>query len=320
MKKILIISQHDDFSTDEVMNWLISLGECVIRINYNDFVNILDFKIEQGNCFFEFSHRGEKINSDEIKSVYYRRGFLNLHDISDFNSISKNCTLNRFILQETKTFQEFLHLLLEQKNHIGNYKNRSMNKLQVLLYAQKCGINIPDTYISSQKTALLELLKNKSLITKNIFETAYITEEKCLYGSYTYNIDNELIDGSEDDFLYSLFQINIKKIFEIRSFYLDGVFFTTAMLTQKNTKTVTDFRHYDNDLPTRIIPFKLTQDLEEKLRKLFEKLDLNTGSIDMIYSEDGKYYFLEINPVGQYGMIGEPCNYYLEKQVALKLK
>ena len=45
-------------------------------------------------------------------------------------------------------------------------------------------------------------------------------------------------------------------------------------------------------------------------------IGLNTGSIDMILTPEGDYYFLEVNPVGQFGMISHPCNFYLEEKVA----
>ena len=40
----------------------------------------------------------------------------------------------------------------------------------------------------------------------------------------------------------------------------------------------------------------------------------------MIQSDKNELVFLEINPVGQFGMVSSPCNYYLEKKVASKLK
>jgi D-alanine-D-alanine ligase-like ATP-grasp enzyme len=50
-----------------------------------------------------------------------------------------------------------------------------------------------------------------------------------------------------------------------------------------------------------------------------QKLKLNTGSIDMIYTNDSKFIFLEVNPVGQFGMVSKPCNYNLEKKIALNI-
>ena len=94
------------------------------------------------------------------------------------------------------------------------------------------------------------------------------------------------------------------------------MFFAGAMFTQANPKTRVDFRNYDDEKPTRIIPFELPNYIREKLLSLTAKIGLDTGSIDMIYSTDCDYYFLEINPVGQFGMVSYPCNYHIEKQIA----
>ena len=47
-----------------------------------------------------------------------------------------------------------------------------------------------------------------------------------------------------------------------------------------------------------------------------KNLKLDTGSIDMIVTLDGEYVFLEINPIGQFGMVSYHCNYHLEKRIA----
>lgn len=49
-------------------------------------------------------------------------------------------------------------------------------------------------------------------------------------------------------------------------------------------------------------------------------ISLETGSIDLILTKDGLFIFLEVNPVGQFGMTSYPCNYYLEKLIAMELK
>lgn len=45
-------------------------------------------------------------------------------------------------------------------------------------------------------------------------------------------------------------------------------------------------------------------------------LNLNTGSIDVLKGIDGKYYFLEVNPVGQYLSPSISCGYCVEKNIA----
>ncbi len=314
---ILIISGPNDYSTDEVIRWLNYYKTPVERINYTDPVKIQDIKLNNHTIDFSILLNNRTIQYQDISGVYYRRGMLNIHP-STTNIISSNRSLNYLITNEIEILQDYLHQVIEEGNCIGNFKNRSLNKLRVLNLAKKHGIDFPQTYITSEKSTVEKLLQSSSLITKNISEVAHILEKENQHNSLTYAVDNIFIKNSSERFLYSLFQAKIKKDFEIRSFYLRGKFYSTAMFTQLNSKTNTDFRNYDDGKPTRIVPYQLPADLKEKLKRVFEELDINTGSVDMIYG-NGKYYFLEINPVGQYGMISEPCNYYLERELVKDL-
>jgi D-alanine-D-alanine ligase-like ATP-grasp enzyme len=64
------------------------------------------------------------------------------------------------------------------------------------------------------------------------------------------------------------------------------------------------------------VPYQLPKELEAKIDVLMQKLQLNTGSLDFMVTEDNQFYFLEVNPVGQFGMVSVPCNYYLEQKIA----
>ena len=46
-----------------------------------------------------------------------------------------------------------------------------------------------------------------------------------------------------------------------------------------------------------------------------DTLKLSTGSIDLVVDINDVYYFLEVNPVGQFGMVSSPCNYNIEKKL-----
>ena len=45
-------------------------------------------------------------------------------------------------------------------------------------------------------------------------------------------------------------------------------------------------------------------------------LSLNTGSIDLIYSKNNEYIFLEVNPVGQFGFLSLMTNQNLFYEIA----
>ncbi|KAF2516652.1 ATP-grasp domain-containing protein [Flavobacterium foetidum] len=93
-----------------------------------------------------------------------------------------------------------------------------------------------------------------------------------------------------------------------------------AIFSQSNPQTRLDFRAYDWDNPNRFIPYQLPEHIEAKIEMLMKNLNLNTGSIDLIKSStNGDYYFLEVNPSGQFGMTAFPCNFPLHKIVAENL-
>ena len=92
-----------------------------------------------------------------------------------------------------------------------------------------------------------------------------------------------------------------------------------AIFSQKDNQTEIDFRRYNLKKPNRTVPYQIPLSLEKKIIKLMTMLEFNTGSLDFIVDKEDNYYFLEINPSGQFGMVSLPCNYYLEKQMAIEL-
>ena len=107
----------------------------------------------------------------------------------------------------------------------------------------------------------------------------------------------------------------IKEI-ELRIFYLHGEFYSSAIFSQRDPQTRIDFRHYNNEKPNKVIPYKLPVEQEKKLQSLMQISGLNSGSIDMVLTDKGEYVFLEINPIGQFEQVSIPCNYNIFKKIA----
>jgi hypothetical protein len=164
------------------------------------------------------------------------------------------------------------------------------------------------------------IIENKTLITKAISESVHLYNNQCGFiMNYTGGINTKHIVKDNHRTTY-LIQEKVEKLFEIRSFYLEGNFYSMAMFSQQNEKTKDDFRNYDFSNPIRTVPFKLPIEVEAKLRNLMNVLTLNTGSIDIAYNSRKEYIFFEVNPVGQYGMVSNPCNYNLDREIAKSLK
>jgi ATP-GRASP peptide maturase of grasp-with-spasm system len=239
--------------------------------------------------------------------------------VSEMRVRHGNRVLSSFLSDEIKVlYENAIHDAVQYPNiEVGN-----LNKLTVINKAKKLKIHTPNTLVSNSKNDLLDffILNNKSIITKTIGEVEAFDFEDRSYALFTEVITDEKIEKLPNVFFPSLFQQMIEKSYEIRSFYIDGDFYSMAIFSGSDQKTKVDFRKYNQTKPNRTVPYQLPSNLELKLHKLMLELGLNTGSIDLIKSIDNKYYFLEVNPVGQFGMVSKPCNYFLEKIVANKLK
>ncbi|SDJ65300.1 grasp-with-spasm system ATP-grasp peptide maturase [Chryseobacterium jejuense] len=296
---ILIISQNQETTTTEVTKWLVKMKKNFIRIHEDEVFNIRtkDKRIyleSHRNCFF----------IDDITSVWYRRGGL------QFNRLQyKNNSINLSMDEYQHWLEDYVRKKLESKKHINKESNSDINKLWVLEQAQKYGLHIPP-YFLAENTDDVDLNKT---IMKTIGENPRMEN---IIKNYSGMMYTSVVEERENtNFFTTFFQEKIEKDFEIRSFFLNGHLWSTAIFSQNDEQTKIDFRKYNTKKPNRNVPYYLPKDIEEKVRLLMLSLDLNCGSLDFIKSGD-KHYFLEVNAVGQFLGLSVKCNYSLEKKIA----
>jgi hypothetical protein len=188
--------------------------------------------------------------------------------------------------------------------------------------AVQCGLDVPDTLVTADVQELRRFIaQHGSVVTKAASDAPMLFLDKQTCTSYTSLMSLDVVDGETlwRGGFPSLFQERLCKEYEVRSFYLTGTFYSMAIFSQQHLDTEVDFRKYVYTDPSRCVPYKLPPEIEESLTKLMERLGLQTGSIDLVRTKDGRLVFLEVNPVGQFGMTSYPCNYFLEKKVAAVL-
>jgi ATP-GRASP peptide maturase of grasp-with-spasm system len=326
---ICIFSSSVDYSTTDVIRWLHHLGKKdVIRVNYHDLNNNNQVRIDITEGSFSFALNGSRYQLQDIEAVWYRKGKNWLCDQFYPVTIEGHCVFSDYLNYKFKceesTLSEYLHFIIETSVPVlGTSIKGDLNKLLVLKAAKECGLMTPAFYVTNHTGGIQQAFNLSSgLITKSMSDGLYLFENKVNntgYFSYTEKVDKEMTQHLPESFSPSFLQENILKKYELRVFYLDGKCYSMAILSQSDEQTKTDFRKYNEKKPNRFVPFKLPATVERNVIRLFRKLELNTGSADLLVDLQDQYYFLEINPVGQFGMVSSPCNYYLEKQVALKL-
>lgn len=324
---ILIISEEKDSSTNAVISWINHFGYKWIRINPETDIEFIDLKFSN-NEELQFrlkKNRSEWICFSDIKSVWYRRGEIKISNLHlnnnwgperNFPGKIKLEVISK-LKRETSKLMEFIYATLAKKPCIGDFHTAEVNKLLSLHKAKEAGLMIPSTLISTNKDELIKFNEvNDSLITKSISEALYLKIESDYYCNYTEVLSKEFICKLPDTFFPSFIQTRIEKAYELRIFYLHENLYSMAIFSQTDSQTAVDFRKYNDQKPNRTVPFKLPLNIATKVILFMKSMNLNTGSIDMIVTKSNEYIFLEVNPVGQFGMVSGPCNYNLEKEIA----
>ena len=347
---ILIIGRNEiDMPTDLVYSWVKYLGAGCIKLNGSDLLeqqNAICINNDGSTCKAKWSFNG--INIEDITAVWMRRWiasevfddldammdpsvFLDL--MKEMESKTENETVaaglpeiiammkSEFISQRRSEFKSYSQYFFELIKNIPTlgfsfYSAKDPCKAQQIKMAQEAGLKTPDAILTNSKEQLKTFASRyDQIICKNIGEISALYYHK-LFMTYTSVITPGFIEQLPDHFYLSLFQEAIDKEFEIRVFYLNGSLYSMAIFSSQDPQTRIDFRMYNAEKPNRTVPLQLPADIETKIKEFMKRVNLTTGSLDLIYSQQGEYYFLEVNPVGQFGMVSFPCNYYLEKEVA----
>lgn len=325
---ILIFSESTDISTREVKEKLRNMSQDVLEIS----MGIADICFEYvGNDKIIFRDRKSERIYDllEASACWWRRTGLTQQTLvsnypykidAEGGDLDFLIQGDRNILNyETSSLKKYINSIIYERCpiHIGNPNHMGLNRLFTLEIAKKLGINIPK-YAVITNLNQIENIKNISdtFVVKAIEDGLYYFHNNRAYYSYTEAYTKEEMQGKNVPLFPSLIMEKIEKKYEIRSFYLDGHFYSMAIFSQSNKQTEVDFRKYCAERPNKVEPFKLPRDIEEKLDRLFHYFDLNCGSVDIVVDKSGNYVFLEINPVGQFQMTSSPCNYNLEQIIA----
>lgn len=305
---VYIFSIENDFSTSEVIDWILYFGYDYCRIN--SFVDLNKYLTE--NVIIS----NTELNL-EVTSVWYRR----TPKLDLPSNITENPSVDICIREYARSEQLGLFNSVFSRFHdkrwLNNWNNCSPGKFYQLLLAEMAGLNVPNTCIVNTKKQLqLFKDKNKEIIIKSIQDIVPFEINGDSYMQYTKILEDSDIDELTDCFFPCLCQKAIDKNHEIRTFFIDGHCYSMAICSSFDEQTKVDFRRYNDKYPNRTVPYQLPKQIEQNICDFMKAMDLNCGSLDLILDNSGAFYFLEVNPVGQFGMVSYPCNYYLEREIA----
>jgi MvdC family ATP-grasp ribosomal peptide maturase len=306
---ILCITHSQDFyNIDIFFEYLVSKNIPFFRLN-SDRLNHLQ-KISIHEDFFELTDEfGNTVNSKDIKAVWHRKSW----GISIPEELDES--YKRIFVKEYSSLRYNLFTTLENVPWINPLENETKidgNKILQLKIAQKNNLTVPKTIFSNDSGKITKFFhencngkmvaKLHGVISKSMGGENFLS---------TNIIDENSLENIEDiEYCPMIFQPYVDKEYELRIVYLDGEFFTGKINNSENADWRIAQGNYfwsEYDLPDPV---------KTNLTSMMQEMGLYIGAIDMIKSKDGNYYFLEVNPQGEWGMLQKELHFPIAERIA----
>lgn len=307
---VLILTNKEDITADFVVLELQHRGIPYFRFNSEDFPQRIKGTIKIGYDAFEYILDTPKgyVCLNNVSAFWYRRpGKPEIsRDIHDKGVIE-------FCQNESTDFLEGIWLF-KDKLWISYPPAifQAQNKIYQLSVAKKMGFQIPETLISNNNVEVNQFANNTTIVVKSVRQGALTinNKEHVIFTNKIENEDAKYFEGVH----YSpcIFQHLIEKQFDLRITVIGEKVFPVEIHTDDDS--IIDWRSGDqNKLIYKV--HKLPDYLIDICTKFVKELGLKFGAIDLIYSKSGTYYFLEINPNGQWAWIEQSTNIPLSKNI-----
>ena len=297
---ILIFTKKQDTHTDEVIRKLHKKDIEVFRLNSEDLLRKYQVNLyidENGLWNGEITDElGRILNLAKLKVAWLRKP-----DFDFFGKIDQS-TEEQFIASETKAFINILYSIPSIRWINDPFiANKAKVKFQQLLLANKYGVKIPKTLITTQPEKAKEFFIEcgEEVIVKSIY-TGIVTIDGINQGIASRKIGKDDFYKFYKNISLSPTQLQeyIEKAFELRITIIGQKVFAIKIDSQAHEETKIDWR-----LHTRINPhsiFELPSKIEKFCIDFLKEQKLLYGAMDFIVTPNNEYVFLENNPFGQY--------------------
>ena len=179
---------------------------------------------------------------------------------------------------------------------------RAEDKPRQLSEAHALGFSVPETMIGNDFDAATEFVAANPTVGKPLRHALIDTEPN---GAVLFTQRLGALDAADRAAVAIapvIYQREIAKAHDLRVTVIGNKIFAVAIHSQQEGETQVDWRRGSRlDLPHELV--SLPDELAHRCLSLTKALGLRYGAIDLIRDTAGHYWFLEINPNGQWAWI-----------------
>lgn len=298
---ILILSNPTDTHATHVATRLRARGAQVVSFNPARFPREAEISLT-------FSAGGQEeqllrvddtaIDLASVNAVWYRRPEAPVAHAAVTDRVARG-----FVEKECSLFVHDLWSSLDVRwlpgaPHVVRHAEQKLMQLKV---AGQIGFELPPTLSTNSPADVVEFYRRHegNIISKQAAKAFFDTVGHSLIRYTELVSTRDIAHAGSIAYCPMIFQAYVPKQFELRITVVGKQVFAAEIHSQTTNHTRYDWRRYDHGVtPHRA--HRLPAEIERKCVRLVEKLGLRYGAIDMVFTPDGRYVFIEINPNGQY--------------------
>lgn len=298
---LVLTNSVDGIHTDIVIRKLERRGIATFRCDVDRLMSgdiAVNFCVNQDTFGFEMVDANRRVLSDDIKSVWYRRP-------NRFSSRIADPVQRKYAETETNQFLEGLwSATINNVFWLSNpvQLERARKKVLQLKIARELGFTVPRTIITNDP----ELVRRFFEFCKGQIIFKAIHHEMLDYEDKSFNIPTTLVSPARFAKLDlvkgmpSLFQEFVDKEYEVRITVVGNKVFPVKIDSQAHAETSIDWRNPDFIEKLAYTQCSLSAETADKCCSMLRMLGLEFGAFDFVVDKQGCWYFLEVNPNGQW--------------------
>jgi MvdD family ATP-grasp ribosomal peptide maturase len=300
MTVLIITRSEDNQCVDSVMRAIERQGGRAFRFDTDRFPTELRLVAQ----YLEKAEKLRLISADseldlnEVTAIWHRRLEIggriprNVDPQLRMASVDESSRTLKGMLESLKAFRMDPEPIIRRAEH-------KQTQLQV---ARELGLDTPRTLFTNDPDAVRAFAREceGGIVTKMLSSFAVYENgvEKVVFTNPVSRED--LTDLSGLNLCPMTFQEHLPKALELRTTIVGDRVFTASIDSQASAEAHYDWRKDGVALMKSWQRFDLPREVEQKLLRLMDHFALNYGAIDFILTPEGRYMFLEINPVGEF--------------------
>lgn len=229
----------------------------------------------------------------------------------------------QFALDSYLAAVKALNDLMGDKFWMSDFRQimKANNKVYQLELAHSVGFLVPNTIVTSRPEDAIEFRnKEKHIITKSLaFSPIEVNGETLAFYAVRIEPDDE-IDFSGLPLAPAIFQREVQNKVDIRITIVGDKLFPCRIVPKKSLVQELDWRQGILTEDLEYEPCYVPDDIAEKCVKFVKLLGLTFGVVEFAIDKNGDYWFLEINPNGQWAFIEMETGLEISKEIAKVLE